>query len=175
MRWLLVAILGYAALVTQMTLFRRGCLALEMDGHWVRPDLILLLGIFLALYLDPRDMFVPAWCLGMAMDLVGIDGRLGLWAILFAVALTVLSAARRHVARGRAMVQLVLALVVAGGVHLGWYLTARLLVGAPLAPLESLGDAAADAAYTAFLAPCVFWLLARLRSPLHLAMDIDEA
>jgi rod shape-determining protein MreD len=174
MRWILVAILGYAALVIQTAAFRPGGLAFSVDGLWARPDLVLILGVFLALYLDPRDVFIPAWCLGMASDLVSVAGRLGLWAMLFAVTLTGVSAIRRHVNRGRALVQLVLCFFITAGVHLAWNLSARLIAGAPLAPIDSVEASVLDATYTALLAPYAFWLLLRLRSPLRLATDLDE-
>ena len=50
MRWLLLAILAYILLVVQVTLFVPGVLAVTVHGHWVRPDLVLLVGVFVALY-----------------------------------------------------------------------------------------------------------------------------
>ena len=166
MRWLLVAILGYGGLVIQTTLFQPGALAVLIDGHWARPDLLLMLGLFLALYLKPHEVFLAAWGLGLGADFISISGRLGIQAFLWAAALAALAHLRHNLDRTRVVTQVLLALAAVTALHLAWYLTARLVDGAPLAVGRSIEQAVLDGLYTALLAPYVFWVLARLRGPL---------
>jgi rod shape-determining protein MreD len=166
-RWLLLAILGYGCLVAETALFRPGALALQVDAHWVRPDLLLALGLFVALFFDPTDVFIIGWVLGMASDLVSIAGRLGLKALLFCIILFLVSQVRQVVPRTRILGQSAACLVTVFAVHLVWYTTTRLLAGGELWLLRSAEESILDALYTAALAPYLFWLLLWLREPLR--------
>ena len=172
MRWLLVAILAYACLVLQTAAFRPGGLAVPVDGLWARPDLVLLLGLFLALYLDPYETFVIGWCLGLASDLVSISGRLGVQPILMSLVLAVVCHGRGLFSRTRVLTQFLLAFGVVALVHFLWYLATGFFEDAPLAIGRSMEQALLDALYAAVLAPYLFWVLERLRSALGVA---DEA
>jgi rod shape-determining protein MreD len=167
-RWVVVAILAYLCLVVQTTLFRPGILAIEIDGHWARPDLILILGVFLALCLEPHEVFVVGWCFGLASDLVGVAGRLGTGALLFCLVLYLISFLRTGVFVARVAVQFLLCLAAVFAVHWGWYVATRYLEAAPLWVGRSAEEASLDALYSAFLAPYLFWLALRLREPLGL-------
>jgi rod shape-determining protein MreD len=165
-RWLLVAILGYACLVLQTAAFRPGALAVPINGYWTRPDLALVVGLFLALYLEPYEVFVVGWCLGLASDVVSVSGPLGLQALVMSLLLLAVSHARGAVNRTRILTQFLLALALVAAAHLVWYLATRYLQGIPLAFLQSVEQAVLDAAYSAVLAPYLFWILERLRRPL---------
>ena len=82
MRWILLGIVGYVSLVIQAAVFRPGGLAVPIDGHWTRPDLVLIVALFIALYFQPRDVFIATWCLGLGADLVSVSGRLGVQALM---------------------------------------------------------------------------------------------
>lgn len=174
MRWLLVAILGYASLVIQTAVFRPGGLALPIDGHWTRPDLVLILGLFLALYFRPSEVFVAGWCLGMAADLVTVGGTLGMYALLFCGVLTGLSYLRENLNRRWILTQSVLCFAAVLVTHLAWYQAARYFAGDPPAILRSVEESVLDAAYAAILAPYVIWLLMRLRGPLGVTVEPYE-
>ena len=174
MRWFLVAILAYACLLVQTALFRPGALALELDDHWARPDLVLTLGLFLALYLRPTEAFVLAWCLGLASDLVSVAGRVGLLALLFCLSLLPASHLRRAVPRDRLLAQFLAALATVFVVHWLWYVAARGLAGSSLALGRSAEEAVFDALYSAALAPYLFILLRWLRSPLRLKAETER-
>jgi rod shape-determining protein MreD len=174
-RWLLVAILGYACLVLQTSAFRAGGLAVQIDGHWTRPDLVMILGLFLALRLEPYQVFVIGWCLGLASDLVSVAGRLGLGALLLSLALGLLSLLRDASNPRHVITQFLLAMGAVAATHLVWYLAMRLLEGAPLGIGRSIEQAVLDALYSAVLAPYLFWLLERLRGPLGVTADGREA
>jgi rod shape-determining protein MreD len=173
-RWLLLAILGYACLVAQTAVFRPGGLAIPIDGLWSHPDLVIILGLFVALHIDTGDTFIVGWCLGMACDLVSVSGRLGLYALLLSILLTALSAVRRRVRRNRATVQAGLCFAAVFISHLLWLLVAAVQQDAPLGVLRAAEGSLFDAVYSAFMAPYLFWLLARLRGPLGMAADAIE-
>ncbi|MCX5671915.1 MAG: rod shape-determining protein MreD [Planctomycetota bacterium] len=174
MRWLLVAILAYACLVLQTAAFRPGGLAVPVDGHWARPDLVLLLGLFLALYLEPYEVFVVGWCLGLASDVVSVSGRLGVQALLVSLVLTGLSHGRGAFRRTRVLTQFLLAFGVVAATHLLWYLATRYLEDASPAIGRSIEQALLDALYAAVLAPYLFWVLERLRRALGVADESRE-
>jgi cell shape-determining protein MreD len=167
-RWLLVAILAYVAVVAEMLLFRPGVLAVHLDDHWARPDLLLVLGVFLALNLELHETFVVGWCFGLASDLVAVAGRLGVGALLLAVALSLVGLFRKGLFGGRVLGHFLLCLGVCFAVHWAWYVASRYLEAAPLWVGRSAEEAALDALYTALLAPYVFWGMSRLRRPLGL-------
>ncbi len=166
MRWLFVAILAYTCLIIETAAFRPGGLAVQVDGHWVRPDMMLLVGMFLAFFFEPRHVFVAGWGLGLASDIVSVAGRLGLKALLFCLALYLVTYARTVISRTRPLTQFLVCLVVVFAVHLVWYVTTLLVSGAGLSPVRSAEASALDALYSAVLAPYLFWLMLLLRSPL---------
>ena len=174
MRWLLLGILAYGVLVIQSTLFVPGALAVPVHRHWARPDLVLLVGVFVALYFEPRQTLVAGWCLGLGADLTTLTGRLGLQALLFAAVLAGLSLLRGVLNRGWVLTQSAVAFGTVLLVHTAWYAASRYLAGAPAAPLRSLEEAALDAVYSGILAPYVIWLLLRLRGPLGVTVEPGE-
>jgi len=173
-RWLLLAILAYVLLVVQVTLFVPGALAVAVHGHWVRPDLVLLVGVFVALYFEPRQTLVAGCCFGLAADLASVTGRLGLNALLFTAVLVGLSLIRGVLNRRWVLTQSVVAFGVVLLVHGAGYVAARYLGGGPVAPLRSLEEAALDAVYAGVLAPYVIWGLLRLRGPLGVTVEPGE-
>jgi len=174
MRWILVGILGYVSLAIQTAVFRPGGLAVPIHGHWTRPDLVLTVALFVALYFQRHEVFIVTWCLGLGADLVSVSGRLGVQALLYCALLTTLSAARSGLNRGWVLTQSALTFAAVLVVHVGWYLATRYFGGADLAMLRSVEESALDAALTAILAPYVFWLLLRLRGPLGIVVEPYE-
>lgn len=168
MRWFLVTIIACVLVVLQKV-FAPGGLAVMVGGHPAQPDLLLTLGLFLAFYFPPREVFVAGWFLGLASDLVGIAGRLGLKALLFCLVLYLVSHLRGNLPRQRAIVQFAAALVTVFAVHGVWHLATAALGGAWPPVLRSAEISFLDALYTAVLAPYLFWMLLLLRSPLGLS------
>jgi len=173
-RWILVGILGYVSLVIQTAVFRPGGLAIPIHGHWTRPDLVLVVAVFIALYFQRHEVFIVTWCLGLGADLVNVSGRLGVLALLYCVLLTVLSAVRAGLNRTWVLTQSALTFAAVLVIHFGWYVATRYLGGADLAILRSVEESALDAAMTAILAPYIFWLLLRLRGPLGIVVEPYE-
>ena len=174
MRWLLLAILAYVFLVAQVTLFVPGALAVPVHRHWVRPDLLLVVGVFVALYFEPRQTLVAACGFGLAADLASVTGRLGTGALFFTAVLVGLSLVRGVLNRRWILNQSVVAFGVVLLVHGAGYAAGRYLGGGPVAPLRSLEEAALDAVYSGVLAPYVIWGLLRLRGPLGVTVEAGE-
>jgi rod shape-determining protein MreD len=171
LRWFLLAILAYAFLLIQTTLFRPGLLAIEVSEHYVAPDLLLVVGLFLVLYFEPREVFVVGWCLGMASDLVNVVGRLGVCAILFSVSLVLATYLRQMLGRPRALAQFFLCLGLVLVVHAVWYAVAGWFEERPVAVGRVMVAAGLDALYSAILAPYAIWLLSKFHGPLRLAVE----
>jgi len=167
-RWVVIAILGYVCIVLEALFFRQGLLAIRIDGQWIRPDLLLVLGLFLALHLESHEVFVVGWCFGLASDLVSVAGR------LFCLVLYLISLLRKGFFGTRVLAQFLLCLGAVFLVHWGWYVATRYFEAAPLWIGSSAEQAALDAFYSAFLAPYLFWLFARLRGPLRLPVGAPE-
>ena len=174
MRWVVIAILGYVCIVLEALFFRQGLLAIRIDGQWIRPDLLLVLGLFLALHLESHEVFVVGWCFGLASDLVSVAGRLGVGALLFCLVLYLISLLRKGFFGTRVLAQFLLCLGAVFIVHWAWFLATAGLNAAPLRTWQVAEQAALDALYSAFLAPYLFWLFARLRGPLRLPVGAPE-
>jgi rod shape-determining protein MreD len=171
-RWFLVAIVAFALLVIQTAAFRVGGLAVPVDGHWTQPALLLILGLFLAFFFKPAEVFVAGWCLGLAADMINVTGRLGLQALEYSVILALVSSFQTALPRTRKLAQCLAALAVVFAVRLVWYLATPLLDGNAPALVQSIEESILDAAYTAILAPYVFWVLLLLRSPLGISSQV---
>lgn len=174
MRWVVIAILAYAGIVLESLFFRPGLLAIRIDGQWIRPDLLLILGLFLALHLESHEVFVVGWCFGLASDLVSVAGRLGLGALLFCLVLYLISLFRKGFFGTRVLAQFLLCLGAVFIVHWAWFLATAGLNAAPLRTWQVAEQAALEALYSAFLAPYLFWLFARLQGPLRLPVGAPE-
>jgi len=170
-RWFLFAILAYACLVVQATFFRPGLLALQVAGLWFAPDLLLILGVFLAMHFRPAEVFVAGWCLGFVWDLAAPAGRLGTGAVLFCLVLWAVNRVGPSLGRPRMAVDLGLALAVVFVVHLAWYQATSYLEGTPISLARSLAASLLDGAYSALLAPYLIWAFGRLRGPMQLAIE----
>ena len=168
MRWVVIAILGYGCLVLETVVFGPGGLGLHVQRHAVRPDLALVFGVFLALSLEPYEVFVVGWCLGLASDLVSPYERLGLGALLFSLVLYLMSYLQGSLFRTRVLAQFLAVLATVFVIHWAWDLGARFAPGAPLYVGYAAIGAAFDALYSAIFAPYLFWLCFRLRGPLRL-------
>ena len=174
MRWVVIAILAYAGIVLEALLFRPGLLAVRIDGQWIRPDLLLVLGLFLALHLESHEVFVVGWCFGLASDLVSVTGRLGLGALEFCLVLYLISLLRKGFFGTRVLAQFFLCLGAVFIVHWAWFLAAAGLNAAPFQIWQVAEQAALEALYSAFLAPYLFWLFAMLQGPLRLPVGAPE-
>jgi len=161
MRWLLVAIFAYLLVAIQTTLFDTRLLAFQVFGVWIKPDLLLLMALFIALTAEPAEAFIAGWGLGLAEDLTVHLGPLGVAALLFAAAAYLVSLARTVLPARRILAQVLMALGVVFIVRLPHQLLLFWLTDSPAGPLYALIKALGDAGYSALLAPYLFWVLRR--------------
>lgn len=158
MRWYLVLIFGYVFAVLQTSLFVPDLLAVRL----ARPDLLLLLAIFIALSAAPHQVFFAAWGLGLVADLIGMhEGPLGLTALLFAFPAYGLSLARSHLVTDRILVQVLLAAGLTFAVRTAQVVLHTWLTSGVPSWSYAFERAFGDAIYTALLAPYLLWLLAK--------------
>jgi len=126
---------------------------------FLRPDLLYLAAIFLALEADWKGALWGGFAVGLLRDL-GSGGRIGASALLFVAAAGALLSVRGHLVRERPWTDLLLtfAAVLACG-------TAAALARAAVTPgpqcVELLKRALGQAAFTTAMAPLVFVALHR--------------
>jgi rod shape-determining protein MreD len=161
LRWYLVAIFAYVLIVIQTTLFDTGLLAFKVFDAQIRPDLLLLLAIFIAMRASPVETFVAGWCLGLVEDLTVHQGPIGVAALLFAAVACAAGFFREALAAERILVQVPLALAVVFVVRVPQQMLLLWLGGGSVDIPHTLVRAAGDGAYSALLAPYLFWVLAR--------------
>lgn len=163
MRWTLLVIFAYLLAVMQSTLFEPRLLGLGAFGLDVRPDLLLLLAIFVALRIDTPTAFITAWSLGFVESLClhSGEGTLGITPLLFGLLVWLVCLVRPMLDTSRILVQMLLCLCMAFALRVPQQLTMQWLTNSPLSFLQVLQRGFGDAAYTAVLAPYLFWLLSR--------------
>ncbi len=130
------------------------CVVQRFSYRFMRPDLIYLAVVFLALEARPKQALYAALLLGLLRDM-GSAGRLGASALAFLPATALLIALRRRLVRESALVDVLLtfAFVAACGAALAAG-TALLSPGADFGPL--LRRALGQAAFTAAISPLGF-------------------
>ncbi len=161
MRWYLVAIFAYVLAIVQTTLFDTGLLAFQVFHLFIRPDLLLLLALFVALCVPPGQAFIAAFCLGLMEDLSVHQGPLFVAALLFAGSAYLVSLLRGLLPWERILGQVVLALSAVFLVRLGHQVALFWLIESRAGMGRMLEKALGDAVGSAILAPYLFWLLAR--------------
>ena len=161
MRWYVVIIFAYLLAVMQTALFTPQLLGLSAFGNAIRPDLLLLLALFVALRADAGAVFIAAWCLGLVEDLSPGHGPLGVTALLFALVASLVCLVRPMLMSTRILTQALMALAAVFVVRLPQQVLLSWLGGSPLAALAAVQRSVGDALYSAVLAPYVFWLLTK--------------
>ena len=155
MRWLAFILLAVAAVILQSSALPR----LTVFG--ARPDLLLIITIFIALYAHPQDAVAGGWGLGLLADLLSIE-RLGLLALTYGAVAFLVLIVREYIFKYRASSQLVLAGLLALLVQAGWLVYQGLSYGWSVGLANGSAAAlAGSAAYTALFAPVVLQLLLR--------------
>lgn len=172
MRWTLLVIFAYLLAVMQSTLFEPRLLGLGAFGLNIRPDLLLLLALFVALRVDAAAAFLTAWSLGLAESLClhGGEGPLGVTPLLFALLAWLVCLLRPLVDSTRILVQVLLTLAAVFALRVPQQTVLLWLTGGHIDTAQVLQRGLGDAVYSAVLAPYLFWLLVRTvekSEPLH--------
>lgn len=127
MRWLVFALLVVAILTLQAVVAPR----LAIFG--VRPDWLLVVVVFFALYAPMRDAVVGAWIIGACADLLTIE-RLGFFALSYTLLALAVAPTREYLFRRQGITRFVVTFLACVAVRLAWSIYRRVLYD----PIESL-------------------------------------
>lgn len=177
MRWITFVILLYVAAALQLARF--GALSPAGKAFPVI-EYLPLLAIFYALYASEEHAPLPAiWC-GLVYDLFSAD-LFGIATLSLALVCWTVTRIRLSIFREHLISQFVIVLVAVGAFGtVGGILRhlAPLLVGGAKSPygfFQILGRMAANALYTALVAPAIFWVLFRFSSLLGFSTRMGRA
>ncbi len=148
MRWLRIALVLLAVLLVESTFLSRP------EWTYLRPDLFLLLVLFLALKSPTKSGYVLYWLIGLAKDVFSLD-RLGVQALLLMVVGLAAETVRGKTFSDHWLTQIILTFILCTGLGV-----AGALIGAGLHGLD--WPILSSAGVTAVLSPFALWLLAKL-------------
>ena len=136
-------------ILTALTLSLQTIVAPRVEIFGARPDWLLVLVVFMALYAAPQRSIIAAWFVGICADLTTVE-RLGLMSVSYAVVAAVVTAMREHIFRYSMFTQAAVTFCLCALVQTAWLIYAR--------TLYDWGDGAFTyvvlvAAYTALWAP----------------------
>lgn len=166
MRWIPLVVILYGAAVLQTTVVP----LIEING--IRPDLLVVIAVFYALYAPRYDAMLTCWCVGLLMDLTSVSfqthSNVGVHALAMGLVGILVVALRDYTVQDSPLTQML------------YCLAARLLIVAiAVTHLVIVLDVDSvwrrflaigiwEAIYTGLLAPYAFWLLRKLRGTLGL-------
>ncbi len=147
MRWLTFLISMGVALTCQSAVAP----AIEVFG--VRPDWILVLVVFFAMFARPGDAAVGAWLVGLAADLMTIE-RLGFLALSYTLVAIGVSSIRGYLFCFRGTTQFVVTFIVCVLLQCGWLVYRYAMYGSADALIvDILRHVLLTSIYTAVWAP----------------------
>ncbi len=155
MRWLTFSLLAVIVLTLQSAVGPR----LALLGS--RPDWLLVVVVFLALYAPAQDAVLGAGLIGLGGDLLSIE-RLGLLVLSYVLVAMAIVGVREHVFKSAHTTRFILTLVVGLALRLGWTAYQRVLYdSAGSMGLELLKQVVWGAVYTACWAVPLHLVLVR--------------
>ncbi|MCH7704489.1 MAG: rod shape-determining protein MreD [Planctomycetes bacterium] len=155
MRWPAFGICAICVLTLQVAIAPR----LELFGQ--RPDWLLVVIVFFALYSRSTDAVLGAWCIGMVADLMSIE-RFGLLSLSYAGACLGVVAVRTYLFRHHLITQVVVTFLAGAMLQCVWTVYQILLYEQTgLTMAAAIGNVIVGAAYTAMWVPPIHWLLQR--------------
>lgn len=122
MRWLTFGIVVVAALTLQ------AALAPQLALFGARPDLLLVVATFFALYARPRDAVLGAWIIGLLADLMSIE-RLGFFALSYLGIALLVSGLREYLFRYRGTTQFAVTFAVGLVLRMVWVIYRTATIG----------------------------------------------
>ncbi len=156
MRWLAFLLCAAVALALQ------SALAPYAELFGVRPDWILVVVVFFALYARATDAAIGAWIIGFGADLMTIE-RIGLMALTYTVAAMFITSIRDYLFCYRPETQFIVTLITCLCIRVCWFFYRRVLYDpAESVVLDLLLQVVAVSIYTAAWA----LLIHRLLSPM---------
>ncbi len=164
MRWLAFAIVVVIGLTAQTALAPR------VAVYSVRPDWLLVVVVFLALYVPSKPAVIGAWIIGISADLMTVE-RMGFIALSFALTALAILSIRDYLFRNHWSTQLAITLVACVSVRGVWMIYQRTMFEHSTGLASSvLVDVVLVSVYTALWAPLIHGLLNRMARPLGLVV-----
>lgn len=156
MRWVMFMIFVIFVLTLQAAVAPR----LALFGQ--RPDALLVIVVFFALYARPYDAVVGAWIVGLGSDLLTIE-RFGFLALSYASAALLVVSVREYLFRFHPITQFAMTAVTALLLQFVWLIYRRILYQ-PIEslPIELISSVIWASLYTACFAPPVHKVLLKL-------------
>jgi len=141
----------------------------RVELYSARPDLLLIVVVFLSLYAPSNTAIAAGWVLGACADLMTIE-RFGLIAFSYGLTAMIVTSLREYLFRYRVVTQVAVTLTACLLVRTGWTMYCHMLYE-PSGPLlrDWLISGLVASAYTAALAPFAFRVLLRMGRPLGIA------
>jgi rod shape-determining protein MreD len=159
MRWLTFLTCAAVGFTVQSALAPR----FELFG--IRPDWLLVVVVFFALYARPSEAVIGAWVLGIGADLMTVE-RLGFLALSYALAALFVIAIREYLFCHRPATQFAVTFLASLLIRLVWFGYRHLLYD-PVGSIvwDFIGQVVLVSMYTAVWAPLIdkpLWSMARL-------------
>ena len=155
MRWPLLLLVVIALVLIQTTFVRW----IEIAG--VKPDLMLILVVYVSLHARPEDSFANSLLVGLWKDIYSTE-RFGLYMLLYAACGVVVNHVRKDLFKEHFVTQMMVVFTCACGCNLIVSAVHMLRFGL-LNVGQFLWLSIAGAAYTAAVAPLGFFVLKKLR------------
>ena len=164
MRWFAFAIVVVIGLTAQTALAPR------VAVYSVRPDWLLVLVVFLALYVPTKPAVIGAWIIGISADLMTVE-RMGFIALSYGLTALAILSIRDHLFRNHWTAQLIVTFVACVMVRGAWMIYQRTMFEHSTGWASSVMiDVMLVSIYTALWAPLIHGLLHRMARPLGLVM-----
>lgn len=156
MRWVMFMIFVIFVITLQSAVAPR----IALLGQ--RPDALLVIVVFFALYSRPYDAVVGAWIVGICSDLLTIE-RFGFLALSYALAALLVVSVREYLFRYHPITQFAMTAVTAMLLQFVWLIYRRILYHPiEFLPIEFLSSVIWMSLYTACFAPPVHHVLLKL-------------
>ncbi|MCH8148832.1 MAG: rod shape-determining protein MreD, partial [Planctomycetes bacterium] len=164
MRWLTLVLLGSLFVLVQTTVLPR------FDVWGIRPDLVLVLVVFLGMHARMPDAAVGAWVLGMMADLMSVE-RPGLMAMSYMLVSIMVASSREYFFRYRSLTQIFVTWAACFVVQAAWMAYRHVLYAGGVSWWADLFTFVVPCAlYTGLFAPPVHKMLL----PLSKALGIER-
>ena len=171
MRWILVILLAYVALLLQISLVNLITVNTASVGT-IKPDLALTVALFFALYgRTLPDVMIAAWILGLGLDLTHTGGAgtttaVGPMAVAYALSAALVYQIREAFFREWVLTHMLLGLLMCLTAHMIW-ISWQSVRASDTMSWPAYGELVIEAlllsVYTALLAPVVHFALSPLR------------
>ncbi|MEE8168916.1 MAG: rod shape-determining protein MreD [Phycisphaerae bacterium] len=167
MRWALFAVVLYVVVVVQTALVP------FIEVQSVRPDLLVLLAVYLALAAPTAEALLAGWIIGFAVDLNSLSfapaSNVGAFALVYGMTVLVIVQLRRFTFRDHGVTYFMSVFAAALAIHAAVNAHTLYVTGQSDRWIDALAISTGTAFYTALISPYAHWVCRRHRAMLGLA------